>query len=78
MSRKTAGTSRTAGKKQSDLAELIGSRSRASEFLSRKRRLTVAQIHELHSKWGLPADELVKPYRSTVEEDATSRKAGAK
>lgn len=55
------------GEKQTALAELFGSKSRASEILARKRRMTVEQIHALSSKWGLPADELVKPYHLAGE-----------
>lgn len=50
------------GLKQSDLADLLGSRSRASEVLNRKRQLTVEMIHKLHVGWGIPSDPLVKPY----------------
>lgn len=57
----------TRGEKQAALAELFGSKSRASEILARKRRMTVDQIYALSSKWGLPADELVKPYHLAGE-----------
>jgi len=50
------------GRGQSDLAQLFGSRSRASEILNRKRALTVEMIHKLSQEWGLPADCLAKPY----------------
>lgn len=51
------------GRTHSDLAELFGSRSRASEVLSRKRPLTVDMIHRLDRNWDLPASLLVKPSR---------------
>lgn len=44
---------------QSDLAELIGSRSRASEILNRRRDLSLAQIRLLSQAWGVPAQALV-------------------
>ena len=50
-------------RKQSDLAHLLDSASRASEILRRKRRLTVDMIHRLASAWGVPAEALVEPYR---------------
>ena len=50
------------GRKQSDLAELFGSKSRASEVLNRKRALTVDMIHKLNKEWGIPSDYLVQPY----------------
>ena len=52
------------GHTQSDLAELLGSRSRASEILSRRRILTVDMIHKISEAWKIPADLLVRPYRS--------------
>jgi HTH-type transcriptional regulator/antitoxin HigA len=50
------------GHTQAELAELLGSRSRASEILSRKRALTVEMIHKISEAWGIPAELLVKPY----------------
>ncbi len=50
------------GRTQGDLAALLGSRSRASEVLNRKRALTVDMIHRLHKEWGIPAECLVEPY----------------
>jgi HTH-type transcriptional regulator/antitoxin HigA len=44
---------------QKDLAELFGSRSRASEVLKRRRPLTLDQIRLLHAKWGVPAECLL-------------------
>lgn len=48
---------------QADLAKLLGSRSRASEVLNRKRALTVEMIHKLQAEWGIPAELLIRPYR---------------
>ncbi len=53
------------GLNQSDLAALLGSRSRASEVLQRRRPLTLGMIRDLHAKWGIPAESLLKPYRLT-------------
>lgn len=50
------------GRAQRDLGRLLGSNSRASEILNRKRALTVDMIHRLHTEWNLPADLLVAPY----------------
>ena len=47
---------------QADLGRLIGSRSRASEVLNRRRALTVAMIWKISKEWGLPAEALVRPY----------------
>jgi HTH-type transcriptional regulator/antitoxin HigA len=51
------------GHTQAELAELLESRSRASEILSRRRALTVDMIHKLSEAWKIPADLLVRPYR---------------
>ena len=50
-----------AGLSQSDFARLIGSRSRASEILNRKRPLTLAQAWKLHREWKIPAEALLRP-----------------
>jgi len=49
------------GLTQADLAAVLGSRSRASEVLHRKRSLTLAQAVRLHREWGVPADVLLQP-----------------
>lgn len=54
------------GRNQSDLADVLGSRSRASEILNRKRALTVEMIFKLNQAWGIPAECLVKPYTLAV------------
>jgi HTH-type transcriptional regulator / antitoxin HigA len=51
------------GHSQAELAELLGSRSRASEILLRRRALTVDMIHRIGEAWKIPADLLVRPYR---------------
>ena len=48
------------GLKQKDLAELLGGKSRASEILSRKRRLTVPMIRTLSRRLHIPVDLLVR------------------
>jgi HTH-type transcriptional regulator/antitoxin HigA len=48
--------------KQTALAEILGSRSRASEVLSRKRALTLDMVHKINRAWKIPAEILVQPY----------------
>jgi HTH-type transcriptional regulator/antitoxin HigA len=50
------------GRTQSELAELIGSRPRASEIMKRKRHLTLAHVRKISRAWGVPADALILPY----------------
>jgi HTH-type transcriptional regulator / antitoxin HigA len=52
------------GHTQAELAELLGSRSRASEILGRRRALTVEMIHTISDAWKIPAELLVRPYRT--------------
>ena len=52
------------GHTQAELAELLDSRSRASEILSRRRALTVDMIHKIGEMWKIPADLLVRPYKT--------------
>jgi HTH-type transcriptional regulator/antitoxin HigA len=59
---------------QSDLADLLGSRSRASEILNRRRPLTMEMAWKLHCEWGLPAESLIRPYRvETTPQSAPTR-----
>ncbi len=51
------------GRSQTELAELLGSRSRASEILNRKRPLNLEQIRRIAEAWSLPIAALAKPYR---------------
>lgn len=50
------------GLNQTALAELLGSRSRASEILLRRRALTIDMVHKISTRWHIPAEILVKPY----------------
>jgi HTH-type transcriptional regulator/antitoxin HigA len=47
------------GFSQSDLAEVLGSRSRASEILSGRRPLALEHIRRIHHAWKVPADLLI-------------------
>ena len=46
---------------QADLGRLVGSRQRASDILSRRRRLTMQMAWKLHRSWGIPAEALIRP-----------------
>ncbi len=45
-----------------DLARTLGSRPRASEILSRKRRLTLSMIRKIHEAYGVPPEILIQEY----------------
>lgn len=48
--------------KKKDLAEIIGYKSRVSEILSRKRKLTLKMIRNLHEKLNIPYESLMGEY----------------
>lgn len=50
------------GLSQTDLAQLLGSRSRASEVLKRKRALSVEMIDRIVAEWRLPYEQLARRY----------------
>jgi len=55
------------GKTQAELAEIVGSRSRASEILNRKRRLTLDMIREISVAWHIPIAALAGVYELKKE-----------
>lgn len=50
------------GYKQKDLAEIIGLKSRVSELMNRKRKLTLDMIRKIHDVLGIPTEVLVREY----------------
>ncbi|NTW51072.1 MAG: transcriptional regulator [Chlorobiaceae bacterium] len=48
------------GLDQKDLTKMIGSKSRTSDILNRKRPLSIGQIRILHNQLNIPADVLLK------------------
>ncbi len=50
------------GYNQSDLANIVGLKSRASEILNRKRKLSLEMIRQLHEKLNIPTDVLIQAY----------------
>jgi HTH-type transcriptional regulator/antitoxin HigA len=49
--------------KNKDLAEIVGGKSKASEILNKKRRLTLSMIRKIHDVMGIPAELLIREYR---------------
>jgi len=49
--------------KQKDLIEIIGSKSRVSEVLNRKRKLTIEMIRNLHKQLKIPVESLFLDYK---------------
>ncbi len=50
------------GYNQTDLANVVGLKSRASEILSRKRKLSLEMIRQLHDSLNIPTDVLIQAY----------------
>jgi HTH-type transcriptional regulator/antitoxin HigA len=50
------------GYNQVDLAKVVGLKSRASEILNKKRKLSLDMIRQLHDKLHIPTDVLIQPY----------------
>jgi len=50
------------GYTQNDLAKIVGFKSRASEILNRKRKLTLEMIRQLHTGLNIPTDVLIQTY----------------
>ncbi|WP_111308833.1 helix-turn-helix domain-containing protein [Confluentibacter sediminis] len=50
------------GYTQKDLANIVGFKSRASEILNRKRKLTLEMIRQLHTTLNIPTDVLIQTY----------------
>ncbi len=49
------------GLTRKDLEPVIGSRTRVSEVLGRKRALSIGMIRRLHDTLGIPAEVLIRP-----------------
>ena len=50
------------GYNQTDLANIVGLKSRASEILNRKRKLSLEMIRQLHERLNIPTDVLIQTY----------------
>jgi HTH-type transcriptional regulator / antitoxin HigA len=50
------------GRTQAELATILGSPSRASEILNRKRKLNLDMIRKISQTWKLPIDALTDDY----------------
>ena len=51
------------GLKQKDLVAIVGSKSRVSEVLNRKRKLTIEMIRSLHTQLHIPIESLFLDYK---------------
>jgi HTH-type transcriptional regulator / antitoxin HigA len=51
------------GLTRKDLERVLGTRTRVSEILNRKRSLSIGMIRRLHAELGISADVLIRPTR---------------
>jgi HTH-type transcriptional regulator/antitoxin HigA len=58
-----------------DLEKVLGSKSRVSEIMNRKRPLTMEMIRRLHKRLGIPAESLIQ--RTTRGRSQRRRRASA-
>ena len=50
------------GYTQSDLANVVGLKSRASEILNKKRKLSLEMIRQIHERLNIPTEVLIQAY----------------
>ena len=50
------------GYTQSDLANVLGLKSRASEILNKKRKLSLEMIRQIHDRLNIPTEVLIQEY----------------
>ena len=50
------------GYNQKDLANVVGLKSKASEILNRKRKLSLEMIRQLHDRLNIPTEVLIQAY----------------
>jgi HTH-type transcriptional regulator/antitoxin HigA len=50
------------GYNQADLANVVGLKSRASEILNRKRKLSLEMIRQIHNRLNIPTEVLIQAY----------------
>jgi len=50
------------GYTQTDLANVVGLKSRASEILNRKRKLSLEMIRQIHDSFNIPTEVLIQAY----------------
>ncbi len=64
------------GLTRKDLEPLLGTRTRVSEVLNRKRALSIAMIRRVHAELGITAEVLIRAPRRTRAAGSGSRSRG--
>jgi HTH-type transcriptional regulator/antitoxin HigA len=63
------------GRSQKELGQILGSTSRASEIMNRKRALTIDMIDKISRAWHIPIAALARPYPLAAGSAVKSRGA---
>jgi HTH-type transcriptional regulator/antitoxin HigA len=63
------------GRSQKELGQILGSTSRASEIMNRKRALTIDMIDKIGRAWHIPIAALARPYPLAAGSAVKSRGA---
>lgn len=66
------------GLTRKDLEGILGTRTRVSEVLNRRRVLSINMIRRLHDKLGISAEVLIRPCATTIQWLASERKTTPK
>ena len=66
------------GLKPKDLQEYIGTKSKVSKVLNRKRQLSLPMIRSLHTRLGIPAETLVRASQPLVVKRVVAARQKAK
>lgn len=61
------------GLNQAAFATVVGSRSRASELLNRRRALTMDMAFKINREWHIPAEVLIQPYHLANDNRQSAR-----
>ena len=55
------------GLDRKDLEPILGSKSRVSEVLNKKRKLSMDMVRNLHNEMGIPAQTLIQDYKLSTK-----------
>jgi HTH-type transcriptional regulator/antitoxin HigA len=58
-----------------DLEKMLGSKSKVSEVLNKKRKLSMEMVRSLNKKMGIPADILIRDYKLKKPSTSARRKS---
>jgi HTH-type transcriptional regulator / antitoxin HigA len=66
------------GYTQNDLAKVVGLKSRASEILNKKRKLSLEMIRQLHQVLKIPTDVLIQSFNKALQPTLACHNTGSR